>query len=140
MGVAILYPVFAQIILTFILLLAMGRARSTALYAREVRYSDIALDSSQWPDGARKLANCYSNQFELPQIFYVLCLIALATANADYLMVVLAWLFVVSRVVHAYIHTTSNIVLRRGAVFAVGFLIVAAMTVILLVRLLLPNV
>jgi hypothetical protein len=139
MGVAILFPVFVQMLLTFALLLAMGSARNRALNEGGVRTSDIALDSSRWPDDTRKFANCYSNQFELPVIFYVLCLAALQTANADYLMVVLAWAFVISRFVHAYIHTGSNVVRRRGAVFALGFLLLLIMLVILAVRLLLAK-
>jgi hypothetical protein len=139
MGVAILFPVFVQMLLTFALLLAMGHGRVRAIGSGEVRASDIALDSSHWPDETRKFSNCYSNQFELPVIFYVLCLAALQTANADYLMVLLAWVFVISRIVHAYIHTGSNVVPRRGAVFALGFLIVLIMLVILAVRLLLAQ-
>ena len=38
----------------------------------------------------------------------------------DALLLVLAWIFVVSRLVHAYIHTTSNIVDRRFKVYCVG--------------------
>ncbi len=139
MGVAILYPVFAQIILTFVLLLSMGRARQTALRSKDVDVSDIALDSSRWPEDARKFGNCYSNQFELPVIFYVLCLAALQTAKADFIMVALAWCFVISRIVHAYIHTGPNIVLRRGGVFGIGFIILAVMSLILLSRLLLAQ-
>ena len=135
MVIAILYPVFAQIILTFVLLAALGRARRKALLTEGVRYTDIALDSSRWPDEARKVANCYANQFELPVIFYVLCLIALMTGKADFLMVVLAWIFVASRIVHALIHTGLNIVPQRGAALAVGMLVLMIMTGILLVRL-----
>ena len=136
MVIAILYPVFAQIILTFLLLVAMGWARRKAMLTQDVRFGDIAIDPARWPEDARKVANCYSNQFELPVIFYVLCLIALMTGKADFLMVVLAWAFVVSRVVHALLHTGSNIVPRRSAAFAVGMLILMIMTGILLVRLL----
>ncbi|WP_088342892.1 MULTISPECIES: MAPEG family protein [Rhodomicrobium] len=140
MKIAILYPVFAQIILTLVVLTAMGRARSAAFRERQVKHSDVALDSSLYPEDARKLGNCYSNQFELPVIFYVLCLIAQITANADYLMVLLAWAFVISRVLHAYVHTTTNIVLRRGGAFVIGYFIIIAMTALLLLRLLFPNI
>lgn len=136
MVIAILYPVFAQIILTFVLVVAMAWGRRKVMLTPGFRWSDIALDSSRWPEDSRKVANCYGNQFELPVIFYVLCLIALITAKADFLMVVLAWIFVVSRVVHALIHTGPNIVPMRGAAFAVGILVVMIMTGILLVRLL----
>jgi len=136
MVIAILYPVLAQIILTFALLIAMAWARQKAIRAPGFTFSDIALDSSRWPEDARKYSNCYSNQFELPVIFYVLCIVALMTAKADFLMVVLAWAFVVSRVVHALQHTGANIVPRRGMAFAVGVLILMIMTAILALRLL----
>ena len=136
MVIAILYPVFAQIILTFALLMAMGWARRKAMLTQGVLYGDIAIDSARWPEDARKVANSYSNQFELPLIFYVLCFVALITGKADLLMVVLAWAFVATRVVHALIHTGSNKVPLRAGIFAMGMLILMIMTAILLLRLL----
>jgi len=140
MGIAILYPVFGQIILTFALMIGMGLTRKEALDNREVTVDDIALDHSRWPARPRKFANCYVNQFELPVIFYVLCLMALMTRNGDLIMVVLAWIFVATRLVHAYIHITANVVLRRGGAFFAGFIVVAIMTVLMLVRLLFPAI
>jgi hypothetical protein len=138
MGIAILYPVLAQIVLTLVMALLMGRARWTALGKRDVTVDQIALDNSRWPAHSRKYANCYSNQFELPVLFYVLCLITQITRTADIIFVVLAWLFVASRVLHAYIHTTSNVVRSRGAAFGIGYIVVVIMTVFLLFRLVLP--
>jgi hypothetical protein len=139
MGVGILFPVFVQMLLTLVLLMGMGRGRSRALNRGEVQLSDIALDSKKWPDETRKFGNCYSNQFEMPVLFYVLCLAALQTANADYLMVLLAWIFVITRIVHAFIHTTSNNVRQRGAAFALGFFVVLIMLLLLAGRLLLAS-
>ena len=42
-------------------------------------------------------------------------------------MVVLAWLFVLTRIVHAAIHIGPNKVRWRSPAFALGFLIVAVM-------------
>jgi hypothetical protein len=136
MVIAILYPVFAQIILTFVLLVAMGWARRKAILSQGIRYDDIAIDASRWPEDARKVANSFNNQFELPVIFYVLCLIALITAKADFLMVVLAWAFVASRVAHALIHTGSNAMPLRSIIYSIGMLVLMIMTGILLMRLL----
>jgi hypothetical protein len=138
MATAVLYPVFAQIILTLVLMLAMGLQRQAALRNGEVTTKDIALDSSRWPDQTRKFANCYGNQFELPVLFYVLCLIAHSTRTADLIFVILAWIFVVCRVIHAYIHTGSNVVAQRGAVFGIGYIVIVIMTAFLLFRLLVP--
>ena len=50
---------------------------------------------------------------------------------------VLAWVFVLTRLLHAYIHTTSNIVRHRFNAFAVGVFILLAMWIIFAVRILL---
>jgi hypothetical protein len=138
MAIAILYPVLAQIVLTLIIMLGMGYYRRQALVDREVTAEETALDNTRWPAQARKWANCYSNQFELPVLFYVLCLMAHTTRTADLIFVILAWVFVVGRVLHALVHTGSNVVIRRGAVFLIGFFAVLIMTIYLLFRLLLP--
>jgi hypothetical protein len=139
MGGAILYPVFAQIALTLAVLFISGLARRKALLAREVTIPDIALDHSRWPDYARKISNNYSNQFELPVIFYVLCLTALQTGRDGAVMVLLAWAFVASRTIHAYIHCTSNYVHGRALAFVAGYLIIIAMLLTLFVQLLLAG-
>jgi hypothetical protein len=138
MGIAVLYPVLAQIILTLILMFVMGLYRQSALKSGAVTPDDVALDNSRWPERARQFANCYTNQFELPVIFYVLCLVAQITSSVDLIFLILAWIFVVSRVLHAVEHTTSNIVRRRGAIFSIGFFCVVLMTALLLFRFLLP--
>jgi hypothetical protein len=138
MGIAILYPMLAQVVLTLVVAMLMIIARQKALRRREVDVNAIALDNSRWPAHARQCANCYANQFELPVLFYVLCLTAQITRTADLIFVVLAWIFVVCRAIQAYIHTTSNVVLRRGGAFGLGFIVVVIMTAFLLFRLLLP--
>jgi hypothetical protein len=49
---------------------------------------------------------------------------------------VLEWLFVLSRIVHAYIHCTSNIVQWRFRAFGFGMLVLMIMWIIFAVRIL----
>ena len=140
MGIAILYPLLAQIILTLVVAVGMGLHRRTALISREVTVDDIALDSSRWPERSRQFANCYTNQFELPVIFYVLCLVAQITNSVDLIFLIVAWIFVVTRVLHALEHTTSNVVARRGGFFLLGYICVAIMTAMLVFRFLIAPI
>lgn len=133
---AILLPVYVQVALTVLLLLWMGSARLTSLRAGEVKVKDIALGERNWPVRIVKVQNSYHNQFELPVLFYVLVVLALITRKADMLFVVMSWMFVASRLVHAAIHTTSNKVPLRFQAFVVGVLILAAMWVIFGIRVL----
>ena len=134
---AILLPLFVQVALTFFLLFWTGRARVAAVRRGDVHPRDVALRQPNWPKQETQIANAYHNQLELPVLFYVLTILAIITRHADLLFVVLAWLFVVLRLVHVYIHLTSNHLGRRFAVFAASALVLLVMWVIFAVRLLL---
>ena len=127
--VAILYPVFVQVLLTvvvyFLLLAARGRALRAA--GRQRGSGDIAMGRFAWPEDAEKRAHNQRNQFELPVLFYAAAGFAMIVGAADVTMVALAWAFVASRIVHAAIHIGPNKVRWRGPVFILGFLIVTAM-------------
>jgi hypothetical protein len=129
--VAIVYPVFAQVLLTVVvyLLLLAARARALRTAGRQRGSGDIAMGRFAWPDDAAKRANNQRNQFELPVLFYAVCAFALIVGGVDLTMLVLAWAFVASRLVHAAIHIGPNKVRVRGPAFGLGFLIVTAMWV-----------
>jgi hypothetical protein len=136
---SILAPVFVQVALTFVLLFWMGRSRLAALRAKEVRAADIALGERAWPPRVMQIANAYHNQFELPVLFYAAVAFALITRQAGFVFVLLSWLFVVTRLVHAFVYTTKNVLAWRFRVFLVGALILMAMWILLAVQILLPG-
>ena len=127
--VAILYPVFVQVLLVVVVgaLMASARARAVKTMDRQRGNPDLAMGRVEWPDDAAKRAASYHNQFEAPVLFYAVVAFALITKGADTLMIVLAWLYVLTRIVHAAIHIGPNKVRWRSPAFALGFLIVALM-------------
>jgi len=124
---AILYPVFCQVALTFLLLYATGRVRLAAISRGEVKVKDIALGQNAWPERPTRFANAYNSQFQLPVLFYALSFFAQLMGQVDTMMLVLAWGFVASRLVHAGIYITSNNIRHRFVAFVAGFAILAAM-------------
>jgi hypothetical protein len=134
---AVLLPLFVEVILTFVLLYWMAHLRTRAVRIGEVKARDIALREPNWPPPIAQVSNAYHNQLELPVLFYVLTILALVTRHADLLFVLLAWLFVASRLVHAYIHVTDNNVNRRGPAFGLGALVLTIMWLIFMIRILL---
>jgi hypothetical protein len=123
----ILLPVFVLVALTFVLIFTLGMSRSAVLKRGDVKIPDIALGQRVWPARQQQISNCYDNQFQLPVLYYVLTVLAIITRHADYLFVVLAWIFVATRLVHAYIHCTSNYVRLRFFSFAIGLVVLIAM-------------
>jgi hypothetical protein len=127
--VAILYPVFVQVMLTLAVywLLAVARGRALKGSDRGRGGGDFAMGRFAWPEEAEKRAHNQRNQFELPVLFYAVVAFALIVHGADLVMVVLAWAFVISRILHAAIHIGPNKVRWRAPAFAAGLLILAAM-------------
>jgi hypothetical protein len=127
--VGIMYPVFVQVLLTITVygMLAAARARAVRSMDRQRGNPDLAMGRAVWPDDAVKRSNNQRNQFELPVLFYAVVAFALILKGADTLMIVLAWLFVLTRILHAAIHIGPNKVRWRSPAFALGFAIVFVM-------------
>jgi len=133
----VLLPVFIQIGLTFALLFAMASMRGRALSSGETKTGDIALRQPNWPVRATQVGNCFANQFELPVLFYVLIALALTLRHADLFIVLMSWVFVVTRFVHAGIFVTSNDVRPRSLAWFAGVLVLLAMWLYFALRILL---
>jgi hypothetical protein len=133
----VLLPVFVLVGLAFFLLLWMAQARTQALRGRQTRLKDIALGQSAWPERVTQIGNCFSNQFEIPLLFYVLIALALPLRHTDLVIVLLSWVFVVTRFVHAGIFVTTNNVQQRGLAWFAGVLVLLAMWIYFALRMLL---
>jgi hypothetical protein len=133
----VLLPVFVLVGLTFALLLWMATARGRALTGREVGLKDIALGQQNWPERATKIGNCFSNQFEIPVLFYILIALALPLRHADFFIVLMSWVFVVTRFAHAGIFVTSNDVRTRSLAWFAGVLVLLAMWIYFALKILL---
>jgi hypothetical protein len=127
---AVLAPVFVQVILTFVILLWLGKLRYEAVRSGTVQLRDIALENSSYPPEIQQVANAFRNQFELPVLFYLVSILALFTARASLTLVVLAWLFVLTRIFHALIHVTTNNVPRRFFTYFAGAAILILMWIV----------
>ena len=133
----VLLPVFVLIGLTFALMLWMAGARRNALVGRETRVKDIVLGQPNWPVRATQIGNCFKNQFELPVLFYILIALALPLRHADYVIVLLSWVFVVTRLVHAGVFVTSNDLNRRSLAWFAGVVVLLIMWIYFALKILL---
>jgi hypothetical protein len=132
----ILLPLFVEVILTFVLMFWMAALRTGDFSSGAVQPERVALREPNWPQRTTQVANAFSNQFELPVLFYVLTILEYVTHLAGIVFVVLAWVFVIFRILHACVHVTSNVVRLRGSLYGVGALVLAIMWVIYIVQVL----
>jgi hypothetical protein len=132
----ILWPVIIQIALTVFVYTLLGARKLNAFKARTVDLRKAALDNSAWPDDVRKVSNNIQNQFQLPVIFYVLCLAFLVTDSVSLIVMILSWGFTVSRVAHSYVHVGSNHVPTRSRFFMMGCICLILLSILLTLHLL----
>ncbi len=132
----VLLPVFVLVVLTLGLFCWMAYHRVTLVRSGAVHPRDVALRQPNWPPHVLQVANAAHNQLEAPVLFYVLTILAIMTRHADFLFVVMAWIFVALRLAHAYVHVTSNRLPLRGGVFGLGLLVLMLMWLIFIVRIL----
>jgi hypothetical protein len=82
----VLLPLFVEVLLTFAVMFGMMYCRTSTLHRGETRFEEIALREPNWPVRASQFAYSFSNQFELPVLFYVLTILEIITRHADLLL------------------------------------------------------
>ncbi len=125
----VLLPLFVQVALTLALMILMATRRAQAVRNKQVRGADVALREPNWPPRALQAAYAYSNQFELPVLFYLLTILVIITKQADLAFVLLAWVFVVLRILQAWVYVTGNNIRYRALYFAAGAVVLTVMWV-----------
>ena len=120
----------AMALLVAIVAVRMLLARIAEMKANRVHPQAVAT-SRQMAEKLHKTqaADNYRNLFEMPVLFYALCALLIATSKADAFFVWGAWVFVVLRYVHSYIHVSYNKVMHRLAAFASSGAVLAVLWV-----------
>lgn len=115
-----LYPMFAMVILTCAIAIYLFRLRVRAVKAGQVRLSQFRLNTGEVPDAITQAARNYSNLFEVPVLFYTAGAIAIALGIQVPAMIITAWIFVLARIAHSWIHLTGNNVIHRLRAYMLG--------------------
>ena len=124
--ILILYPVFAMVLLTFFSYIVMFLIVKKYITKKEIKYGQFKLYRGEFPDDYEQSRQHLKNQFELPIIFYLLVALLYSLNNLQYIDIILAWLFVISRYIHSFIRFKNNYLPYRGTVFAFGLVILLA--------------
>ena len=126
----IFWPVLVQILITIVGFMLLGVRKTKALKTGAVDQEQTALHNDAWPDHVLVVSNNIGNQFQVPVLFYVLCFLFHSIGAVTAPVLYLAWAFVITRVIHAYIHMSSNFVPARFTIFTIGFVIIIGMTIL----------
>jgi hypothetical protein len=132
--ITILYPIFAMVLLTAIVWFKMyyirfSEMKKTGITAKDMRSDNRDLSKLIIESGAN-----FGNLCEAPILFYLVCVLIILLGVKSSLLVVCAWLYVVLRYIHSFIHTTYNKIIHRFLVYFSSTLVLWFMWVILAIE------
>jgi len=138
-GTLLIYPMFAMVLLTIYVLVRLFRARVKAVAGGIMEpwfYKTYQGDAE--PDELIKLSRHFQNIFEAPTLFYIACLAALVTGTTGLPYLILAWVYVLARVIHAHVHTGTNKLRHRINIYFFSWIVLFAMWILIVARVSFP--
>jgi hypothetical protein len=124
---AIFGPVFATILLTFLVWVYMYVRRIRFITASRLEPGQLAVPGEfarLSPPAVSNPSDNLKNLFEIPVIFYALALHLFVTSQVDALYLAAAWIFVAFRTLHSAVHCTINVVPLRFYLYLISTLAV----------------
>ena len=137
-GYEMFWPIIAHVALVYFLYMLLSYRRQKLVRGGKIRRSNYRENRDEPAEGL-VVKHCLANQFELPVLFYACCVLLYMTEADNLVAVVLAWIFVASRYLHAFIHVTSNNLRYRSPLFACGYVVLGAMWMWLAAWMAFPN-
>jgi len=128
----IFVPFIGMLLLTAVVWVWMYVHRLSFIIGNRIDPQRFADSSQPVPDAPAKAVNTsnnFKNLFELPVLFYAVCLYLYVTVSVDQFYLNCAYIFLIFRALHSVIHCTFNNVRLRFAAYAVASLALMIMIV-----------
>lgn len=130
-----IYPIAAMVFYIFILGIYTFLVRARAVRSKKLSlgyFKTHDLKSYEAPEHIVRFGRHFDNQFQVPMLFMFTLLTAGIYVPENKTLFGLAWFFLLTRVIHSYIHLgTNNIILRARAYFA-GWIVLILMWLVIL--------
>ena len=126
----LILPVLALVAWSILVWLWMIASRA-AVMSREKIHPQKAVRTREFATTGREqwVADNYNHLMEQPTIFYAAALATQAAGQGDAINVGLAWTYVIVRITHTIVQTTTNIVMWRFYLFILSTLALAVLVV-----------
>ncbi len=125
-------PMLGMMILTLLVWLHMFVQRVSFAQGNKIdieQFKTPADVQALVPANASGASNNFKNLFELPVIFYAVCLYLTVTLQVDSVYTNCAWVFLGLRVLHSLIHCSYNKVAHRFGVYILSAIALWVMVV-----------
>ena len=135
-NILIIYPILPVVLMNFIVMFHMRYMIVKAIKKRDVKYKFFRAYEGSAPEYLLTSRHHYKNFFEIPILFYLLCLVLYMIDDVSAIDLWIAWLFVLFKGIHSYIRITSNYVPYRAYSFNVCVFLLFGGWIVLVIKIL----
>ena len=118
-------PVSTMVFLNLFLIFRLIYMAASFTKSKDINLGQFRIYEGEFPDKLRSARQQYQNMFEIPILFYLLCLLNIFFNNYSQMDIILAWGFVLFRIIHFFIRLQNqkNInIIPRTLVFVVSLI------------------
>ncbi len=128
------YPMFSLVLLTAVVAFIMVSRRFQSVKSGQVpidyfRLYNFDVKAEKMMAASRH----FTNLFEVPVLFYVACLICMVLPESNVFLFGFSWSYVLARILHAYIHLTTNRIRLRMRAFISSYFILMCLWIMIFV-------
>ncbi len=120
-----LVPILVMVFLNLFLIFRLLYMATKYTLSKDIQLSQFRMYEGVFPDRLRSARTQFQNMFEIPILFYLLCLLNIFFKNYNQLDIILCWCFVIFRLIHFFIrlqNQKSINVIPRYLVFIISLI------------------
>ena len=118
----IVHPLIGMVVLTLLVAIRLLYFNTWAVLSGEVHIKHFRLFDAGISLKLQSVAQHYKNMFEMPILFYILCILLIINNNYTQFDVIIAWGFVLFRVLHSLARIPNKDVNLRFGLFTGSFI------------------
>ncbi|MGG6462396.1 MAPEG family protein [Solilutibacter silvestris] len=123
----LLIPMLAHVLWATILYTVLTVVRAPSIWG----IGKAPDGTNPWAAIEPRISANLSNQFEWPVLFYAACILLIQQSLEGKSVLLLAWIFILGRVVHSFVQIFTRNIRLRGVVFTINFLAVLGLWVVI---------
>lgn len=121
---------FTQVLFPYVTMPMMFTRKRKAVKDKLIRASYFKLNNDQStnvPENIVVVSNHYDNLFQMPILFLVTAVLVITLNLVDFYTLVFSWLFVLTRLIHSFVHLGKNYLPHRYTIFGISSLVLLGM-------------
>ncbi len=118
----IVHPLIGMVALTLLVTIRLLYFAINSTLTGKVHIKQFRIYDGEFPANFQSARQHYKNMFEMPILFYILCILLIINNNYTQFDVIVAWGFVLFRVLHSLARIPNRDVNLRFGLFAGSFI------------------